>query len=166
MNLVNPENETNRLAEQVGKLLLERHLNVSCAESCTGGGIAYAITSVAGSSAWFNQSWVTYSNLAKQQQLGVSIETLSSYGAVSEQTAHEMVEGVVTQSQADIAVSVTGIAGPGGGSPEKPVGLVWFGFSINGKPSVMAQQFAGNREQVRTQAIHFALGFLIERLVE
>jgi nicotinamide-nucleotide amidase len=166
MHIQTSQQHTTALAKQLGMLLLERQLSISCAESCTGGGIAYAITSVAGSSAWFNQSWVTYSNLAKQQQLAVCQERLDRYGAVSEQIAMAMLEGVLSLSEADIGISVTGIAGPTGGAPDKPVGLVWFGFSANGEQAIISQQFYGNRSQIRQQAIDFALAFLIERLVE
>ena len=154
-----------KLAEQLGKLLVSQQLLISCAESCTGGGIAYAITSVSGSSAWFNQSWVTYSNSAKQALLQVPPKTLDDFGAVSEQTARAMLSGVLLNSSAKVAVSVTGIAGPTGGTKDKPVGLVWFGFSICGESHTIAQQFRGERTEVREQAIHFALAFLIERLV-
>ena len=109
----------------LGDVLREKEWTVSSAESCTGGGVAFAFTSVAGSSDWFNQSWVTYSNEAKQQELGVSEHTLAQYGAVSEQTVKEMAQGVCRRSGAQIAVTVSGIAGPGGGSEEKPVGTVW-----------------------------------------
>lgn len=165
LNRSDTEAETQAHAEKLGNMLRERNFTVSCAESCTGGGIAYAITGVAGSSAWFNQSWVTYSNLAKQQQLGVPSQILEEYGAVSKQTALAMIAGVLAHSEADLAVSVTGIAGPGGGSEDKPVGLVWFGFAINGSQITVAQQFTGNRKAIRQQAINFALTFLIERLV-
>ncbi|MDM7861952.1 CinA family protein [Alteromonas sp. ASW11-36] len=154
-----------QLAEQLGSLLLARSWRVSCAESCTGGGIAYAITSVAGSSAWFDKSWVTYANEAKQNEINVDEDVLQNFGAVSAQTAEQMVTGVKVNSGAQVAVSVTGIAGPGGGSAEKPVGLVWFGFDVNGTQQVVSQQFLGDRGQVRRQAIAFALANLIEQLV-
>ncbi|WP_100642363.1 CinA family protein [Alteromonas facilis] len=154
------------LAEQLGHLLESANKHISCAESCTGGGIAYAITSVAGSSAWFDRSWVTYANEAKVDALDVSPETLASVGAVSKETASEMLAGVIKGSGSEVAISVTGIAGPGGGSEDKPVGLVWFGFSVDKKEWLVAQQFSGDRGQVRRQAICFALAFLIERLVD
>ena len=153
-------------AEQLGQRLNQKGWRISCAESCTGGGIAYAITSVAGSSTWFEQSWVTYANDAKQHQLGVQAETLEKHGAVSAETATEMLNGVIAKSGAEVAVSVTGIAGPGGGSQLKPVGLVWFGFAVGQQQHILAQQFFGSRTQVRAQAIAFALEFLIERLVD
>ena len=153
-------------AQQLGQRLNQKGWRISCAESCTGGGIAYAITSVAGSSTWFEQSWVTYANDAKQALLGVDASTLEKHGAVSAATATEMLNGVLTNSGAKVGVSVTGIAGPGGGSEEKPVGLVWFGFSVDQQQHVVAQQFYGDRSAVRAQAITFALEFLIERLVD
>ncbi|MGB2427467.1 MAG: CinA family protein [Alteromonas sp.] len=159
------EQQLFELADQLGQLLAAKGLRFSCAESCTGGGIAYAITSVAGSSAWFDKSWVTYANEAKQIELGVDAATLDSFGAVSAQTAEQMVRGVQQQSNAQVAVSVTGIAGPGGGSVDKPVGLVWFGFYIDGAEQIVAQQFVGDRSQVRRQAIAFVLANLIEQLV-
>ena len=141
----------------LGEQLRQRGWTISCAESCTGGGLAYAFTSVSGSSDWFNVSWVTYSNDAKHQQLGVLKQTLTQYGAVSEQTVIEMAQGVAANSGAQVAVSVSGIAGPGGGSAEKPVGTVWFGFSFNGNTSAAKMLFSGDREAVREQAIDYVL---------
>ena len=149
----------------LGNLLRERGLTVSCAESCTGGGIAYAFTSVSGSSDWFHQSWVTYSNEAKQSLLGVKADTLEQFGAVSEQTVTEMVQGVVANSGASAGISVSGIDGPGGGSAEKPVGTVWFGFAVKGSLTTEKQIFSGDRTAVREQAIHFAINTLYQRLV-
>lgn len=152
------------LAEQLGKILLSKNWHISCAESCTGGGIAYAITSTAGSSAWFNQSFVTYSNDAKNRLIDVRPCTLDKHGAVSSETVVEMVTGTANQSQSDIAISVSGIAGPGGGSPDKPVGTVWFGFWINGHSSSVKSVFVGDRAQVREKAIEFALQHCISLL--
>lgn len=151
--------------EQLGDILRHQGWTISCAESCTGGGIAYALTSVAGSSQWFNQSWVTYSNEAKQQRLGVTEATLAQFGAVSEQTVAQMVTGVVKNSGADIAVSVSGIAGPGGGTATKPVGTVWFGFMVKGALITQCCRFDGDRLSVREQAINYAINFLYQRLV-
>ncbi|MBT0585081.1 CinA family protein [Alteromonas oceanisediminis] len=159
-------NNSDRLAATLGKTLEKQGLRISCAESCTGGGIAYAITSISGSSSWFDQSWVTYSNQAKHDLLGVDLALLARYGAVSSQTAESMVAGVVKRTSAQVAVAVTGIAGPDGGTPDKPVGLVWFGFAIQGQITTVAQQFLGSRAKVRQQAIDFALAYLNERLVE
>ena len=150
----------------LGDVLRERKWTVSCAESCTGGGVAFAFTSVSGSSDWFNQSWVAYSNEAKQRELGVTEATLSQYGAVSEQTVKEMAQGVCRKSGAELAVTVSGIAGPGGGSDEKPVGTVWFGFVCGGKKAQIKQVFSGNRDKVRSAAIAFAISHLVQMLSE
>lgn len=150
----------------LGEKLRARGWSVSCAESCTGGGLAYAFTRVAGSSDWFYQSWVTYSNAAKQSALGVQATTLQDYGAVSEQTVGEMAKGVHTHSGAQVAVSVSGVAGPGGGSDDKPVGTVWFGFLIDGRSEAIHMQFDGNRQAVREQAIGFVIAHLNNRLAD
>ena len=150
----------------LGDVLREKKWTVSSAESCTGGGVAFAFTSVSGSSDWFNQSWVTYSNEAKQRELGVTEATLSQYGAVSEQTVKEMAQGVCRKSGAELAVTVSGIAGPGGGSDEKPVGTVWFGFVCGEKSAQIKQVFSGNRDQVRSAAIAFAISYLVKMLSE
>ena len=150
----------------LGDVLREKKWTVSSAESCTGGGVAFAFTSVSGSSDWFNQSWVTYSNEAKQRELGVTEATLSQYGAVSEQTVKEMAQGVCRKSGAELAVTVSGIAGPGGGSDEKPVGTVWFGFACGDKTAQIKQVFSGNRDQVRSAAIAFAISHLVKMLGE
>src|ERR1700733_8605446 len=117
------------LAERAGALLLQGGRRVATAESCTGGWIAKCLTDIAGSSSWFERGYVTYSDAAKMQALGVRSPTLQAHGAVSAETAREMARGALMQSGADIAVSVTGIAGPDGGSLEKPVGLVWFALA-------------------------------------
>ncbi|BCO18029.1 MULTISPECIES: CinA family protein [unclassified Alteromonas] len=150
----------------LGDVLREKKWTVSTAESCTGGGVAFAFTSVAGSSDWFNQSWVTYSNEAKQRELGVTLQTLEQYGAVSEQTVKEMALGVCGKSGAQLAVTVSGIAGPGGGSDEKPVGTVWFGFVCGDSTAQIKQVFSGDRDQVRSAAISFAITHLIKMLSE
>lgn len=161
--------DINVLAGQIlaiGECLRRKGWSVSCAESCTGGGIAYALTSVAGSSDWFNQSFVTYSNEAKHALVNVSQATLEQYGAVSSQVVLEMAAGTAKRAQANCAIAVSGIAGPGGGSAEKPVGTVWFGFYIDGKCESVRLQFHGDREAVRTQAIAFAITTLHHRLVD
>ena len=150
----------------LGDALREKGWTVSSAESCTGGGIAFAFTSVAGSSDWFNQSWVTYSNDAKQSILGVTEQTLDEYGAVSKQTVKEMADGVRGNSGAQLVVTVSGIAGPGGGSEEKPVGTVWFGFLCGEASEQIKQVFSGNRDEVRQHAIAFAITHLIKMLSE
>ncbi len=146
-----------QIAASLGAVLAAKGWTISCAESCTGGGVAYAITSTAGSSEWFERSFVTYSNTAKVSLLGVDENTLATAGAVSAQTVEEMVAGCARRSNAEVAVAVSGIAGPGGGSIDKPVGLVWFGFFIDGKVISKQVIFNGDRQQVRDQAIEFAL---------
>lgn len=146
------------LSAKLGGLLKSHGLMLATAESCTGGGVAQAITEVAGSSAWFERGFVTYSNLAKQQMLGVSEVTLLQHGAVSEATVREMVAGALEKSGAQVALAVSGIAGPGGGTPDKPVGTVWFAWGL--KHSVVhaeRHQFPGNRSEVRAHAVHTAL---------
>jgi len=153
-----------RVSQQLGQQLKSKGWTISSAESCTGGGVAFAITSVAGSSEWFKQSFVTYSNDAKQSLLGVRQEVLMSFGAVSQQTVEQMASGCALKSQAEIGVSISGIAGPDGGTEDKPVGLVWFGFFINGDISTEKQIFSGDRHQVRLQAIEFALQQTSQRI--
>lgn len=141
----------------LGTILTQNQQTIATAESCTGGGIAYALTEIAGSSAYFNQSWVTYSNLSKQSQLGVAAKTLADYGAVSEQTVAEMVTGVYKNTNADLSVVTSGIAGPGGATKDKPVGLVYFAFLYQAKTIVQKRIFKGDRKSVRDQAILHAL---------
>ena len=141
----------------LGKFLSDRNLTATTAESCTGGGIACAITAVSGSSGWFNQAYVTYSNGAKQKLVGVSAQTLESHGAVSRETVMEMAAGARKAAGADVSVSVSGIAGPTGGTEEKPVGSVWFGFAAGNKVMAEFRHFAGDRASVRRQAVLFAL---------
>ena len=150
---------------QLGELLRSREWSVSCAESCTGGGIAYALTSVSGSSDWFNQSWVTYSNNAKASMIGVQPDTLAKFGAVSEQVVEEMVTGTARNAKSQCAIAVSGIAGPGGGSNEKPVGTVWFGFQFGEQTVTIRQRFQGDRQAVRASAIVFAINELHQWLV-
>ena len=150
------------LAEQLGQDLRRHDRKVATAESCTGGLLAGAITAVPGSSEWFERGYVTYSNAAKSEDLGVSEETLAAYGAVSEPVALEMASGVLLAcADADFAVSVTGIAGPDGGTPGKPVGLVCFGFATRAGEGISTQAathvFDGDRAQIRMQAVAFAL---------
>jgi nicotinamide-nucleotide amidase len=154
------KNETtlSLLSQQVGSRLKAKALKLSCAESCTGGLVAKALTDIAGSSAWFEFGFVTYSNQAKQTLLSVSSHSLEQHGAVSEQVVREMALGALRVSQADIALSVSGIAGPDGGSEQKPVGTVWFGFADKqGNTLAYKQLFSGDREQVRLQSAVFAL---------
>jgi nicotinamide-nucleotide amidase len=153
------------LAAKVGEALKSHGMMLATAESCTGGGIAQAITEVAGSSAWFERGFITYSNLSKQQMLGVRESTLKQHGAVSEMTVREMVAGALQHSAAQVAVSVSGIAGPDGGTAEKPVGTVWFAWGIrNGEAVAKRYQLSGNRAEVRAQAVHVALQGVINLL--
>lgn len=153
------------IAADLGHVLKARGVMLTMAESCTGGLVAEAVTRIAGSSAWFDRGFITYSNAAKTDMLGVSAETLRNFGAVSEQTAIEMAAGALKNSAADIAGSITGIAGPDGGSVEKPVGMVCFAWAgLNAPPAARTQQFQGSREQIRRQAAIFMMAGLIDRL--
>jgi nicotinamide-nucleotide amidase len=153
------ESELFKLAEKLGQRLQVNGKKMATAESCTGGGIAQAITEVPGSSVWFDRGFVTYSNSAKVQMLGVSPQTLEKWGAVSAETATEMAEGALTHSDADVAVAVTGIAGPEGGTSEKPVGTIFIAWADkNGKSKVVKIQFAGNRQEIRAQTVERAMG--------
>jgi nicotinamide-nucleotide amidase len=152
------------LAAELGARLLERQLMCATAESCTGGLVAGAITEIAGSSGWFDRGFVTYSNEAKMELLGVPETALLLYGAVSEPTARAMAEGALARSHAGIAVAVTGVAGPGGGTPEKPVGMVCFAWAQSGADTVAAtHHFPGNRQAVREASVVVALQGLLAR---
>ncbi len=151
------------LAQQAGRALQTARWRVTTAESCTGGWIAKCLTDIAGSSSWFERGYVTYSDAAKMQALGVRSPTLQAHGAVSAETAREMARGALMQSGADIAVSVTGIAGPDGGSIEKPVGLVWFALAARSGPTRSEHHlFEGDRVAIRSAAVARALTLLIE----
>jgi nicotinamide-nucleotide amidase len=151
-----------QLAAQAGPALGRRGWMLALAESCTGGWVAQAVTSVAGSSKWFDRGWVTYSNTAKEELLGVSGATLAWYGAVSEETAREMAAGALARSRAQVALAVTGIAGPGGGSPQKPVGTVCFAWAVReAHAGSTTRHFDGDREQVRRQCVRGALQQLL-----
>ena len=155
------DEQLTQLSMRVGQLLLARGATVATAESCTGGWIAKVLTDVAGSSAWFQRGFVTYSNDAKRQMIGVSSYALDKYGAVSEVVVREMAQGALDESPADFALSVSGIAGPEGGTEEKPVGTVWFGFaSAKGEVLTQCCYFSGDREAVRRQATFWALQML------
>ena len=155
------------LARRIGVRLKARGLELATAESCTGGWIAQTVTSVPGSSEWFDRGFVTYSNGAKKELLGVRARTLSRHGAVSEATAREMASGALARSRAQVAVAVTGIAGPTGGTKEKPVGMVCFAWSRKGRvPESVTRRFSGDRESVRRQSVIAALQGLLERLGE
>jgi nicotinamide-nucleotide amidase len=153
------------LATRAGERLKARGLKLVTAESCTGGWVAQAVTSVSGSSDWFERGFVTYSNDAKREMLGVRAETLERTGAVSEETALEMARGALAASRAQVAVSITGVAGPTGGTAAKPVGMVCFGWALAGGGAEAAtQRFAGDRDGVRRQAVIFALQGVLERI--
>jgi len=153
------------LAAQLGGLLKSHGLMLATAESCTGGGVAQVVTEVAGSSAWFERGFVTYSNLSKQEMLGVLEVTLDRYGAVSEAVVREMVEGALHHSHAQLALAVSGIAGPGGGTQDKPVGTIWFAWGMrHGAIHAQRHQLAGNRVEVRAQAVRIALQGIIDLL--
>ena len=157
--------ELTRLAARVGECLRERGWRLATAESCTGGWVAKTITDIAGSSDWFDRGFVTYSNAAKQQMLGVDAGLIEVHGAVSAPVVRAMVTGALAHSQAEVALAVSGIAGPGGGSPEKPVGTVWFAWGQMGNRSVTRRDcFAGDREAVRVQAVRTVLFGLLEYL--
>ena len=160
-------NDTIRsLASQVGTQLLARRLMVTTAESCTGGLVAAALTDIAGSSAWFERGFVTYSNHAKVEMLGVASDLIETHGAVSEEVARAMADGAVLESRAQVGVSITGIAGPGGGTRDKPVGTVCFGWvTMEEAPESETMHFAGERAQVREQSVRHALGGLLLRIL-
>lgn len=153
------------LSAVVGQALSQRQWQLTCAESCTGGGVAEAITATAGSSAWFDRGFVTYSNAAKQEMLGVSAATLAQQGAVSEPTVREMAIGALAHSAAQASIAISGIAGPGGGSPDKPVGTVCFAWCLQAQPPESETLcFSGNRAAIRRQAVMHALTGLVTRL--
>lgn len=159
------EIELERLLTDVSSLLTERNWRMATAESCTGGWIAKCCTDRAGSSEWFDRAYVVYSYRAKEQMLGVNHDDLVEHGAVSEEIAHQMAKGASNRSGVAVTVSATGIAGPGGGMPGKPVGLVHFGWCIGGRPiECDAAVFEGDREEVRQQTVLFALKGIVSRL--
>jgi nicotinamide-nucleotide amidase len=152
------------LAQQVGAALRARSLKLATAESCTGGWVSMALTAVAGSSEWFERGYVTYSNAAKREELGVPEDTLRGHGAVSEETARAMAAGALRKSGAAVALAITGIAGPTGGSAAKPVGTVCFAWAHGSKISSETRRFDGDRESVRRQSVLHALQELLRRL--
>ena len=151
-----------QLAVQVGISLNEKSLLLATAESCTGGLVAAAITDVSGSSGWFERGFVTYSNEAKSTMLGVPAKLIRDHGAVSEEVARAMAEGALLNSRAQVALSITGVAGPTGGTPEKPVGMVCFGWSNRITTNVETQRFRGDQQQIRRQAAEYAIRGLLE----
>ena len=155
-------------AQELSELLIAKGLTISVAESCTGGSLSHAITSIPGASSYFDCGYITYSNQSKVDMLGIDIQAIKTYGAVSEEVALEMVIGVATKSHSDIAVSITGVAGPTGGTPEKPVGMVCFGFSYGflrpgGKTFTVKVRFSGDRASIVSQSVSYALKQLFLR---
>jgi nicotinamide-nucleotide amidase len=152
-----------KLAADVGAALKQHGWMLALAESCTGGWAAQAVTAIPGSSAWFERGFVTYSNAAKVDMLGVAEQTLQQYGAVSEQTVREMAQGALARSQAQIAAAISGIAGPDGGTPDKPVGMVCFAWAAAGQPVLSStSHFSGDRESIRKQAVETVLHGLLQ----
>jgi nicotinamide-nucleotide amidase len=155
------------LAERAGHALEQQRWLLTTAESCTGGWVAEAITMVPGSSAWFDRGFVTYTNTSKREMLGVRSETLEQHGAVSEAVVREMVAGALEASQAHVAIAVSGVAGPGGGTPQKPVGTVCLAWGVKDSPArTETRHFTGDREAVRRQSVVHALEVLIEELAQ
>ena len=158
------DKEIIELARLLGAVLKQKSMKMVTAESCTGGGIAQAITEIPGSSAWFDSGFVIYSNEAKVQMLQVKQSTLDQYGAVSKEVAIEMVEGCLSIRNADLAVSVTGIAGPDGGSEQKPVGTVYISWKVKGEKAVcIMQSFSGDRSHIREQTVKCALNVFLDQ---
>ncbi|MBS9403174.1 CinA family protein [Halomonas sp. TRM85114] len=152
------------LAERLGHACHTQGATVTTAESCTGGGVANAITAIAGSSAYFETGYVTYSNAAKERLLGVPATMLEVHGAVSRETVEAMVFGACNESGADIGVAISGVAGPGGGSPDKPVGTVWLAWGSAEKVEAECYHYSGDRQAVRGQAVRDALIGLIRQV--
>lgn len=158
--MVNPT-----LCAALAQALIRRQWSLVSAESCTGGLIAAACTDLSGSSAWFERGFVTYSNDAKIESLGVDPALIRDYGAVSEAVVRAMAHGALARSRANVSVAVTGVAGPTGGSTDKPVGTVWFGWSVGGHLAAEVQHFAGDRAAVRAATVDHALRLLLQALV-
>ena len=158
------DDDTPHLCIQLADALRARGLMLTTAESCTGGLIAGACTDLSGSSDWFERGFVTYSNAAKTELLGVPAALIDTHGAVSEPVARAMAEGAVAHSHAQLSVAVTGVAGPTGGSADKPVGTVWFGWCVNGSTHSECQRFDGDRAAVRAATVRHALAGLLARL--
>jgi nicotinamide-nucleotide amidase len=159
------DDDLTNLAARLGAQLKAMRLMVATAESCTGGWVAQAITSISGSSDWFDRGFVTYSDDAKREMLGVRAETLERDGAVSEDTAREMAAGALAHSQAQVAVAITGVAGPTGGTPQKPVGMVCFAWARpNGRTDALTLHLPGDRAEVRRQSVIVALQGILDRI--
>ncbi|MGB0865862.1 MAG: CinA family protein [Granulosicoccaceae bacterium] len=160
---MNTSSDLDALVQSLAQALLSQRLLLVTAESCTGGGVARACTDLAGSSDWIAGGFVTYSNQAKSSMIGVPSELIAQHGAVSEPVARAMAEGALSHSEGTISVAITGVAGPGGGSPEKPVGTVWFAWSLQGGATVSrCALFSGDRASVRAQAVAHAIQGLIQ----
>ena len=162
--LLNQELSARTLCGLAADLMLEKGLFLATAESCTGGLIAAACTDLAGSSAWFERGFVTYSNAAKTDMLGVDAALIAQHGAVSEPVARAMAFGAIRHSHAQVSVAVTGVAGPAGGSADKPVGTVWFAWSVGGSLHSEMMRFDGDRASVRQATVHHAMGKLLTLL--
>ena len=158
------QEEFERLVEQLAERLSKRQAMVCCAESCTGGWIAKVMTDRAGSSGWFDRGFVTYSNQAKQEMLDVPAQVLEEHGAVSRETVLAMARGALANSAAQFSVAVSGIAGPGGGSEDKPVGTVWVAWAGEGFAEALCERFSGDRDAVRAATVQAALRGLLERV--
>ncbi len=157
------DDELLQLAHILGQKLHAKGWMLATAESCTGGWVAQVVTAIPGSSAWFDRGFVTYSNRAKQEMLGVNPATLEAHGAVSEETVKEMAAGALAKSAAQISVAISGIAGPGGGSEKKPIGTVCIGWDTAGaSPHSTTCRLSGDREEIRSRAVAAALRGLIE----
>ena len=150
------------LALLAGERLAQHGVSLATAESCTGGWIAKVLTDIPGSSSWFERGFVTYSNEAKQEMLGVQAHTLQQHGAVSEQTVKEMAAGAIANSKAEVSVAVSGIAGPGGGAADKPVGTVWLAWSVGDQLRTLRANLPGDRDRVRQQAVELALQGVVD----
>ena len=163
-SLLNLEQDRQSLCRLVADLMLKKQFYLATAESCTGGKIAAACTDLSGSSQWFDRGFVTYSNAAKTDMLGVGAAVIAQFGAVSEQVVRAMAEGAITHSAAQVSVAVTGVAGPTGGSAEKPVGTVWLAWCIKGETIAELCHFDGDRATVRAFTVRRALEGLVQRL--
>ena len=158
--------ENSSLEEKIVSLLQEKGWKIASAESCSGGMIASRLVNVSGVSDVFEEGYITYSNAAKHKLLGVSKQSLGQYGAVSSQVAGETALGAARQARARAAIAVTGIAGPGGGTPQKPVGLVYIGCYVDGRVFVTENHFQGSRQEIRTATTQAALSLLLEKLTQ
>ena len=151
-------------AKKLTELLISKNMSIAVAESCTGGQLSSSLTSIPGASSYFNCGFITYSNESKIKMLNVDSQTIEIFGAVSEKVAYEMAMGAGQNSQSDLAISVTGIAGPSGGTAEKPVGMVCFGFYVEGEVSTTTQFFSGVRSEIVSESIAFALTELTSKI--